>query len=281
MQPRSSSSRHSDATRTLRAGAPLRAGLAAAHAEALHRLVPPVYFDDDGYVCEDSSHLPESEVHFPILSYWQSALYARYAALGRRVCVLADMLLLVDREVGTAAVVPDVLVAFDVDPGDRLSYKVWQEPKAPDLVLEVLSEETWKKDVFHKPGLYADLGVREYWIFDPRGIRRGGPPLEGWRLHVDAAHDPLPVADGAGHSALLGLDLVPEGRKLWLRDPESNEVLPDYAGAMELRDRAERARDRAERARDRAERALEQAQAENAELLAQLRRLRADESSEG
>jgi len=29
----------------------LRPGLAAMHAKALHRLVPPVYFDDDGYVC--------------------------------------------------------------------------------------------------------------------------------------------------------------------------------------------------------------------------------------
>ena len=237
----------------------LRSGLAEVHAKALHRLVPPVYFDDDGYVCEDHSHLPEGD--FPIVSYWHGALYGHYGSQGRLVCVLADHLLLVDRQVGTAAVVPDVMVAFDVEPGERLSYKVWQEPKAPDLVLEVLSRDTWRVDVFEKPDLYADLGVLEYWIFDPRGIRRSGPPLEGWRLRRGGGHDPLPSSSsGDGHSELLGLDLVPKGKSLWLRDPESGLVLPDHAGAIRERDHAQAGRQRAE--------------AENTRLRAQIRQLR-------
>lgn len=250
----------------------LRPGLAAMHARALHRLVPPVYFDDDGYVREDNSHMPESEVHFPIVSYWHGALYGHYRSRGRLVCVLADHLLLVDREVGTAAVVPDVMVAFDVEPGDRLSYKVWQEPKAPDLVLEVLSDETWRVDVFKKPALYADLGVPEYWIFDPCGVRRGGPPLEGWRLHSVGNHEPLAaMGDGGWHSELLGLDLVPEGKSVWLRDPETGRVLPDHAGAMESLDRTEAERQRAEAER---QRAME----ENARLRAEIRQLRSEKT---
>ena len=253
----------------------LRPGLGALHAEALHRLVPPVYFDDDGYVCEDNSHMPESEVHFPIVSYWHGALYGHYRPRGRLVCVLADHLLLVDREVGTAAVVPDVMVAFDVEPGDRLSYKVWQEPKAPDLVLEVLSGDTWRIDVFKKPALYADLGVREYWIFDPRGIRRDGPALEGRRLRALGNHEPLaPMGDGGWHSELLGLDLVPEGKSVWLRDPETGRLLPDHAGAMASRDRAEAERQRAEAAQQRAEAERQRALEENATLRAEIRRLR-------
>ena len=266
-----------------------RPGLAATHAKALHRLVPPVYFDEDGYVREDNSHMPESEVHFPIVSYWHGALYGHYRSRGRLVCVLADHLLLVDREVGTAAVVPDVMVAFDVEPGDRLSYKVWQEPKAPDLVLEVLSGETWQVDVFKKPALYADLGVREYWIFDPRGFRRGGPPLEGWRLRSQGENEPLASkGDGGWHSELLGLDLVPEGKSVWLRDPETRLLLPDHAGAMEGSDRAEAGRqraeaerqraeaerDRAEAERDRAEAERDRATEENERLRAEIRRLR-------
>ena len=209
----------------------------------------------------------EAEVHFPILSYWHGALYAHYRAQGRRVCVLADMLVLVDRGVGAAAVVPDVVVAFDVEPGDRSSYKVWQEPKAPDLVLEVLSKKTWRTDVLHKPDLYADLGVREYWIFDPRGVRRGGPVLEGWGLRAGAEHEPLPSSTAGGsHSVLLELDLVPDGNNLWLRDPATGEVLPDQTRAMELREQAERGR--------RNEKAKRQAvEAENAELRAELHRL--------
>lgn len=205
--------------------------------------------------------MPEGEVHFPIVSYWHGALYGHYGSQGRLVCVLADHLLLVDRQVGTAAVVPDVMVAFDVEPGERLSYKVWQEPKAPDLVLEVLSQETWRVDVFEKPALYADLGVLEYWIFDPRGIRRGGPQLEGWRLRRGGEHDPLPSSsNGDGHSELLGLDLVPKGKSLWLRDPESGLVLPDHAGAI--------------RERDHAQAGLQRAEAENTRLRAQIRQLR-------
>ncbi|MDE0038926.1 MAG: Uma2 family endonuclease [Gammaproteobacteria bacterium] len=254
-----------------------RAGLAAVHAKALHRLVPPVYFDDDGYVCKDNSHVPES--HFPIMSYWHGALYGHFRSRGRLVCVLADHLLLVDREVGTAAVVPDVMVAFEVEPGDRLSYKVWQEPKAPDLVLEVLSGETWRVDVFEKPNLYADLGVREYWIFDPRGIRRGGPPLEGWRLRAQGNHEPLAATgDGGWHSRLLGLDLVPGGKSVWLRDPETGCLLPDHAGAMESRDRAEAELQRAETERQRAEAERQRVLEENARLRAEIRRLRSGET---
>ena len=245
------------------------------HAKALHRLVPPVYFDDDGYVSEDNSHMPEGD--FPIVSYWHGALYGHYGPRGRLVCVLADHLLLVDREVGTAAVVPDVMVAFDVEPGERLSYKVWQEPKAPDFVLEVLSQDTWRADVFEKPALYADLGVLEYWTFDPRGIRRGGPQLEGWRLTRGGEHDPLPSSsDGDGHSELLGLDLVPKGKRLWLRDPETGLVLPDHAEAMASRIQAEAGRQRAEAERQRAEAGRQRALEENARLRAEIDRLRSE-----
>ena len=73
-------------------GTRLRSGLAEVHAKALHRLVPPVYFDDDGYVSEDNSHMPEGD--FPIVSYWHGARYGHYGSQGRLVCVLAKDLTL-------------------------------------------------------------------------------------------------------------------------------------------------------------------------------------------
>lgn len=38
---------------------------------------------------------------------------------------------------------------------------------APDLVVEVLSESTYRRDMTRKRRKYAAAGVREYWIADP------------------------------------------------------------------------------------------------------------------
>lgn len=58
---------------------------------------------------------------------------------------------------------------------------------APDLVIEILSESTRKKDEVTKRELYDRFGVKEYWLVDPeretvkifkRTQERFGPALE-------------------------------------------------------------------------------------------------------
>jgi Uma2 family endonuclease len=63
---------------------------------------------------------------------------------------------------------PDVFVALDVPPGERKSWVVWEEGKAPDIVIELLSESTSAADKHQKKQIYQNqLRVPEYFWFDP------------------------------------------------------------------------------------------------------------------
>ena len=57
---------------------------------------------------------------------------------------------------------PDVLVVCD-----RSKYKNGRVFGAPDLVIEVLSPSTRRKDMQLKMYKYSEAGVREYWMVDP------------------------------------------------------------------------------------------------------------------
>ena len=58
---------------------------------------------------------------------------------------------------------PDISIVCD---RSRLAgERIWG---APDLVIEVLSPSTRRKDMTIKYQKYADAGVREYWIIDPQ-----------------------------------------------------------------------------------------------------------------
>lgn len=63
---------------------------------------------------------------------------------------------------------PDVFVALDVPMRDRKSWVVWEEGKAPDVVIELLSESTASQDKTLKKQIYQQqLRVPEYFWYDP------------------------------------------------------------------------------------------------------------------
>lgn len=203
--------------------------LSVVHAAALYQPVPPVGCDDDGYPCDDSAMVDNSD-HNIVSGYIKYVVGERYADRDD-MFVDADLGLYFEQGNRSALVVPDVLVAFGVEGGSRMSYKIWEEGKPPDLVVEVLSHRTWRKDLRVKPGLYQALGIAEYWSFDQHRLS-DDPPLLVRRLEIGSYHV---EGDGmTGHSAILGLDVRVDGTLLRLHDPATGLDLPDYNEAVAM-----------------------------------------------
>ena len=84
-----------------------------------------------------------------------------------QVYVAGNLLLYYEEGNPQASVAPDVFVVRGVEDHRRPIYRLWEEGKGPDLVIEVTSKNTKLEDLGNKRALYADMGVREYFIFDP------------------------------------------------------------------------------------------------------------------
>ena len=152
-------------------------------------------------------------------------------------------------------VAPDVYVATGVANRHRRSYVVWEEGKPPDLVLEVVSPSSRRRDAVEKRTIYAKIGVPEFFLYDPEGKLQ--PPLAGFQLrrrqYRPLPEEALPGGAVGVRSKLLGLCLCikapgPEpldGALCWY-DPAAGEFLPTHHELADQKDRAEAARRRAE-----------------------------------
>ena len=107
-------------------------------------------------------------------------LLRRYFA-GQQVYVSGDLLVYYEQGNPKKFVVPDAFVVKDVAPRRRRVYKLWVEYRVPNVVIETTSRKTRKKDTTDKPKLYAQLGIQEYFLFDP-DQEYLDPPLQGYRL---------------------------------------------------------------------------------------------------
>ena len=155
----------------------------------------------------------------------------------------------------------------------RNSYLVWEVGKLPDFILEIGSESTGSVDLGSKRDLYAEIGMPEYWRYDPTGGDYYGEPLVGERL-VDGEYQRLPLRyedDGSvwGHSDALNMDLRWVDGELRFRDSVSGEWLRTY---QEHQERAESAEAQIQAERD------ERVRAEGrvAEMEAEVRRMRGE-----
>ena len=210
------------------------------------------------YPSTDGLPMAESDFQREPLAYAVQALRV-YFHRRDDVYVSGNLFIYYEEDNPRAVVAPDVFVVIGATPYDRSSYKLWEEPKAPDFVLEITSRSTRSEDQGVKRGIYAYLGVREYFQYDPTGDYLT-PPLQGFRL-VEPNYQPIaPQADGASvHSSALGLDLRIEDGDLRFYDPVAQQML------LSLQE--------SEQARVAAEARAQAAEARLAELEARLRSL--------
>ena len=179
---------------------------------------------------------------------------------------------------------PDGSFAYGLEePGwllHRNGYVISEVGKPPDLVLEVGSESTGRRDYTVKRETYAEYGVGEYWRFDPSGGEYHDAPLAGDTL-VDGEYEPIEIVsepDGRhwGYSKALGLELWWEDEQLRFRDPVSGaflRTLEESESALES-ERMERAAAERRAESERIERAA--AEERMADMEAELRRLRGE-----
>ena len=157
---------------------------------------------------------------------------------------------------GTARrLAPDVFVSFGVPKRPRGSYAVWDEGKPPDFALEILSDSNWRKDVQTNLALYEQMGVREYFLFDPH--EHIEPRMQAWRFAAGERRrlpPPEEVARGSRgiYSEVLSLHLChtepwrlpgdgdPAAGRLRWHDPATGQWLATATDAERRADEQER-----------------------------------------
>jgi Uma2 family endonuclease len=236
------------------------------------------------YPTGDGKPMAETEIHWQVMVDLVETLQGRYASESK-IYIAGNLMLCYEEGNKRKHVVPDVFVVFGVDKRPpRLNYILWEEGKAPDVIIELTSKSTRKNDQTRKQELYRDvLKVGEYFLFDPKQdyLR---PPLQGYRL-LGGEYVPIEPAQGRLRSEHLGLDLGRSGEELRLFDPETRRRLPTpredreqaRAQAQQAETRAERAETQVKRAETqvkRAETRAERAEAEQERLRREVEELR-------
>ena len=171
---------------------------------------------------------------------------------------------------------PDVFVALDTTRRERRAWVTWEEDgKAPDVIIELLSDSTEHVDRGAKMRLYSRvLKVGEYFLFDPfSGVLEGYELASAEPTYVKKQPDvegrfacrQLGLLLGKARSTLWSIEvnwlrwMQPDGRVLPMPSEEALRL------ASRLETETERANAEAERANAETERANAEAERANAE----------------
>ena len=168
---------------------------------------------------------------------------------------------------------PDLLFAFGVNPEVIIpnnGYEIEDAGKPPDLVMEVASKTTGRRDYTVKRVGYAGFGIGEYWRFDYTGGEYHDAPLAG-DLLVNGRYERIPLTTDdpgkrhgmlSGYSPVLDLYLCWDNGKLRFYDPKTDEFLLDPAELEAALAATEADRDAIQAERDAANERIRQLEAQ-------------------
>jgi Uma2 family endonuclease len=225
------------------------------------------------YPCSDGEPLAETQQH--VLAILMTLALLRLYLQDQSAVVFADQFFYYVENRPRARVAPDVMVIFDIPKQLYANYKLWEGKQTPAIIFEVTSAGTKEVDWGFKKALYEQLGVEEYWLFDPYGEWIEGQ-LRGYRLNQDGVYQLI----SDNQSQVLGLQLRAEDYLIGFYRLDTGEKLltPEelYEANQAANQRAEQAQRQAQLSDQRAEEARFKAEEEKAKaerLAAQLRAL--------
>ncbi len=162
---------------------------------------------------------------------------------------------------------PDLFVAFGADAegySRRNGYVISEQGKPPDFVLEIASYYTGDLDVAVKRGAYENLGIPEYWRFDPTG-EYNGAFLAADRL-LNGSYRPIAIVQltdqkWQGYSEVLRLNIRWENGRLAWYDPATGQHITTFEDERDARIQEQNRADQEYEARIREQRRANTAEA--------------------
>jgi len=235
------------------------------------------YYDSHQSELEEEE-LGQSRSHFYAIKYLLLILEWLFESRGQKVGIVSEIGFYQTANKLEKPRQPDLAVVdgLEIVPKRKKdyspSYYVGADGPPPRVVFEIASQNTWQADLEEKPGVYARMGVKEYFVFDPQpglGVWtnqwRAKERLIGWRLQANGSYAEL-AKDEQGR-------MWSEELESWLvLDPSKNEQLLLYSAEGELRvNKAEAAQQNS---------LIERRRADSAELKAFVSQRKAQEESQ-
>ena len=171
----------------------------------------------------DGKPIAETDLHIDAIYRMRQMLKA-YFAENPDVYVSGNIMMYYVKGSPQQSVSPDILVSFGIGKKQRRTYKVWEEGKPPDFVLEFSSKSTYQNDLDDKMKLYAKIGITEYFLYDAERCYLPSS-LMAFRL-VDGEYVEIPQRpDGEFSSETLCLTFHLLDDSFGIHDPDTEKWL--------------------------------------------------------